>query len=88
MVDTPRGAFPVERVLAMALVEPVIHGWDLAVATGHPWHLDDDSVRILLTGVEQMGGRLAATGMYAPALPVPATADPAQRLLAALGRHS
>lgn len=88
MVGTPHGALPVEQVLAMALVEPVIHGWDLAVAAGQPWHLDDDSVRILLTGVEQMGGQLAATGMYAPAVPVPATADPAQRLLAALGRGS
>jgi hypothetical protein len=29
----------------------------------------------LLAGVEQLGGQLAKTGMYAPALPVTATAE-------------
>jgi uncharacterized protein (TIGR03086 family) len=87
-IATPHGAIPVEQFLAMALVEPVIHAWDLAVATERPLNLDDDAVATLLLGVDQLGDQLAATGMYAAALPAPAAASPAERLLAALGRRS
>ncbi len=87
-VPTPHGDLPAERFLAMALVEPVVHGWDLAVATGSPVRLDDDAVASLLAAAEAMGGQLAATGMYAPALPVPGAASPQERLLALLGRRA
>lgn len=86
VVETPRGPLPVEQLLAMALIEPVVHGWDLAVATGQPGTLDLELTVALLPGVQQLGGQLAATGMYAQALPVADGATQAERLLAALGR--
>lgn len=58
VVATPHGGLLIEQFLAMALVEPVVHGWDLA-----------------------------AIGMYAPAVAVPATADAQQPLLGLLGRR-
>ena len=85
-VETPHGRLGVEQFLAMALIEPVVHGWDLSAATGRPLALDEGAVAVLLDGVERLGGRLAATGMYAPALPVRDDASPVVRLLAALGR--
>ncbi len=86
MAETPRGPLPVEQLLSMAVVEPFVHGWDLAVATGQHVTLDPELTATLLPGVQQLGGQLAATGMYAPARYVPDDAPDAQRLLAALGR--
>jgi uncharacterized protein (TIGR03086 family) len=86
-VATPLGPRTVEQLLGIALVEPVVHTWDLATATGRPADLDPDAVRTLLPGVRALGGQLQATGMYAPPVPVPADAPAQDRLLAALGRR-
>lgn len=75
-----------QQVLTMALIEPVTHGWDLAVATGQPVTFAEDAVITLLAGVQQLGDQLAETGMYAPARPVSDQAPPLERLMAALGR--
>lgn len=88
VVATPRGPLAVEQLLGMAVIEPFIHGWDVAVATGQPGALDADLTGALLPGVLQLGGQLAATGMYGPALPVPDDAPADRRLLAALGRQA
>jgi uncharacterized protein (TIGR03086 family) len=88
VVGTPRGPAPVAQVLATAVVEPLLHGWDLAEATGRRLDLDPAITAAVLPAVEQLGGQLAATGMYAPALPVAADASPSERLLAATGRRA
>jgi len=54
-------------VLAVALIEPVTHGWDLALATAQRVTFEEDTVAALLAGVQQLGDQLAATGMDAPA---------------------
>lgn len=87
-VGTPRGPLVVEQLLGMAVIEPFIHGWDLAVATGQPGVLDQELAGTLLPAVLQLDGQLAATGMYAPALPLPEGAPAEARLLAALGRRT
>lgn len=86
VVQSGHGLLPVEQLLAMALIEPAVHGWDLAVATEQPATLDPDLTAALLPGVQQLGGQLAATGMYAHALSVADGASDTERLLAALGR--
>jgi uncharacterized protein (TIGR03086 family) len=68
VVLTPHGELPAEQFLTMVLVEPVVHGWDLAVAVRMPARLDDDAVGSLLVMAKAMGGQLAASGMYAAAL--------------------
>ena len=75
-VRSPAGELPLPQVLLMALIEPVTHGWDLAVATGQRAAFDDDAVNALLVGVEQLGDQLAQTGMYAAARPVAHEAPP------------
>jgi len=87
-VVTPRGPLMVEQLLGMAVIEPFIHGWDLAVATGQPGVLDPELAGTLLPAVVQLDGQLAATGMYAPAVPLPDGAPAEARLLAALGRQA
>jgi uncharacterized protein (TIGR03086 family) len=88
LVETPLGSLPVGQVLATAVIEPLIHGWDLAQATGQRLELDPELTAAVLPAVEQLGDGLAATGMYASALPVPDDAAPSERLLAALGRRA
>jgi uncharacterized protein (TIGR03086 family) len=70
------------------MVEPAVHAWDLATATGQALDLDGDVVAALLDEAERIGDGLAASGMYGAALPVDHTAGPQERLLALLGRTS
>lgn len=86
VVHTRAGELPLQQMLGMALIEPVAHGWDLATATGQQATFDAEAVTALLAGVQQLGGQLAATGMYRPATIVDEQAPPLKRLMAALGR--
>ena len=85
-VATPLGPRTVEQLLGLALVEPVVHSWDLATATGQPADLDPEAVRALLPGVLALGAQLQGSGMYGPAVPVPDDAPVLDRLLGATGR--
>ncbi|OHV53205.1 TIGR03086 family protein [Frankia sp. CcI156] len=87
VVDTPLGARSVDEVLTVAVIEPLVHAWDLATTIGQTVQLDPDTVTATLPAVEALGGQLAATGMYAAAQPAPADSPPQDRLLAALGRR-
>lgn len=86
VVQTRAGKLALQQVFGMALIEPVVHGWDLATATGQQAAFTDDSVTTLLTGVRQMGEQLAATGMYREAEPIDEQAPALEQLRAALGR--
>jgi uncharacterized protein (TIGR03086 family) len=85
-VATPMGPRTVADILSLAVIEPLVHAWDLARATGHAVRLDPDAVVTTLAGVRALDGQLAATGMYAPARTAPADADLQDQLLAATGR--
>lgn len=86
-LDTPLGVRTGADILALAIIEPLAHAWDLATATGQDVRFDPDIVEVVRPAVEALGDQLAATGMYAPAVPVPADASAQDRLLAVLGRR-
>ena len=72
----------------VALEELVLHGWDVARATGQQLRVDDAS----LTGVErfqEVFGELIASGRgpYGPAVPVLPDASRLDRLLGKAGRE-
>ena len=71
----------------VALNEVLVHGWDLAVATGQEYRPDPASVR---TCLEMVGDRTDATdepeGLFGPVVPVPDGAPPFDRLLGQTGR--
>lgn len=80
------GETPAVRYLGEMAGDLAVHGWDLARALGVVDRIDGETVEFLL---EEWGGqldRLAASGLFAPPVPVPESADPQTRLLAALGR--
>ncbi|RKN49070.1 TIGR03086 family metal-binding protein [Micromonospora endolithica] len=80
------GPTPADEYLHQLLAEHLIHGWDLAVATGTDPRLDPDAVaecarwfRARVSDYQR--GELVRTGVD-----VPADADEQDRLLAAFGR--
>ena len=78
---------PAPIMAAVALDELVVHGWDLAVATGQQYRADDESARRCLEFAESVGDDPEArAGLYGPAVPVPADAPVLHRLLGATGR--
>jgi uncharacterized protein (TIGR03086 family) len=87
-VPTPQGQASIEAVLTTAVIEPLVHAWDLAQAAGVAVTLDTEAVDLCLAAIAPVAEQFAATGMFAPALPIPAGAHSQQRLLALLGRQA
>ncbi|MER5778126.1 TIGR03086 family metal-binding protein [Streptomyces sp. NPDC002039] len=87
LVPSHHGEVSAQSVLATAVIEPLVHTWDLARAGGVEVSLDDEAVDECLAAVTPMAGRFAATGMYAPAVFLPGHTSPRQRLLGLLGRQ-
>ncbi|WP_030170762.1 TIGR03086 family metal-binding protein [Spirillospora albida] len=74
---------------SVALNELIVHGWDLARATGRPYTAGEDEVEACLEfvrpAVEETGGK-GVDGLFGPAVPVPGDAAPLDRLLGLTGR--
>jgi uncharacterized protein (TIGR03086 family) len=63
-----------------------IHTWDLARAVGADEQLDPDLVEAVWSVFEPQKETLAASGLYAPPVPLPEDAPLQSRLLAVTGR--
>ena len=78
---------PAAAMAVVALNEVLVHGWDLAVATGQPYRPDDASVRACR---EMVGDRSDPSaepeGLFGPVVPVPDDAPEFARLLGQTGR--
>ena len=80
---------PADVAGVIALDELVLHGWDLAVATGRPFSPDDDAVAAVLeftTAMSAPGQEASREGLFGPVVPVPADAPPFHRALGNSGR--
>ena len=64
----------------------VVHGWDLARATGQDETLDPDKCAEMLEGMLPIDEALRQSGHYGPRVEVPEDADVQTRLLAFIGR--
>jgi uncharacterized protein (TIGR03086 family) len=82
------GALPGTMAAVVHLTEVLVHGVDLAVATGQPQRIDDRQCTDLLGTMQDMGGMdsYRVPGLFGAELPAPAGASPHRRLLAYLGR--
>ncbi|MFE3866141.1 TIGR03086 family metal-binding protein [Streptomyces goshikiensis] len=87
-VASHHGEVTAEWVLATAVIEPLVHAWDLAQAAGLETFLDDEAVEACLMAIAPMAEQFAATGMYSPALTASAQTTPQHQLLALLGRKA
>jgi uncharacterized protein (TIGR03086 family) len=81
------GVATIDDGLGRASIEPLVHAWDLAVATGQRIHPPDHLVAPLLADLEPLAGSIRGGGMFADRVPVPADAPVADRLIALVGRR-
>jgi len=82
------GELPLGDFLGGYVLEPLVHAWDLAVATDQPSRLDPDLVHHAFATAQLIASPLRAAGHLAPPLRAPQGADEQTRLLAFLGRTS
>jgi uncharacterized protein (TIGR03086 family) len=78
--------FPAEVGGIVALTEVVIHGWDVARATGQAYDSDPSSVQAILPSVEQTAAEGPVEGLFGPALPIADDAPAFDRVIALSGR--
>ncbi|SFJ64399.1 TIGR03086 family metal-binding protein [Amycolatopsis sacchari] len=78
---------PAALVADMVLGELVVHGWDLARATGQPFELPEDLLKRLHDGVLAHAAQAREMGVYGPEVPVPASASTLDRILGLTGRN-
>lgn len=87
LVTVPFGTVPGAVALHLRTVEALVHGWDLARATGQRLTADDGVVEREIGFTEAALGQLPPDrSPFAPPRPVGADAPPLDRLAALLGR--
>jgi uncharacterized protein (TIGR03086 family) len=79
-------ATPAADIAAMLIAEMVLHGWDIAKATGQDYHCDDAVARNVLKTVEAQGELFRQYQGFAVIVPVPDDATAFDRALALSGR--
>jgi uncharacterized protein (TIGR03086 family) len=77
---------PATDVAAVTLDELVLHGWDLARATGQPYEPDPADVAAIMPFLEAFGSGQGVPGLFGPAVPVPDDAPAFDRALGLSGR--
>ena len=93
-VPTPVGTMTLaEHIDQVASEDLVIHGWDLARATGQEHQLDPEEVERMWPAAQEMDERMRTPGafgpgivVFGPVVEVPADAPMSDRLLGLLGR--
>jgi len=80
---------PGEVAARVAANEVLVHGWDLAVATGHPYAADPALVEAALEFVEPTVSQNpdGVPGLFGPPVEAPLDASPLDRLVAMTGRN-
>jgi uncharacterized protein (TIGR03086 family) len=82
------GTVPGSLVAPIAFFEQVVHGWDLARATGQDATIDPNVANALLPVAEQLLANVPRDGVaFAVAVDVPAGASAGDRIIALSGRQ-
>lgn len=77
---------PGEVCAMVGLAEVVIHGWDVAVATGQPYEVDDAVANAVLTHVASFAADGPVEGLFGPAVEIDSGASVFDQALALSGR--
>ena len=77
---------PAADIAAMLIMEMVLHGWDVARATGQDYHCDGELAQAVLHTVQSQGDMFRQYQGFAGIVSVPADASAFDRVLALSGR--
>ncbi|MFD2466215.1 TIGR03086 family metal-binding protein [Amycolatopsis silviterrae] len=89
VVEVPAGTVPGIVAVHLRIVEELVHGWDLARATGQEPKFEDSLVeREIAFSTAKLGDLPPERSPFAPPVPVAESAPPLDRLVALLGRSS
>jgi uncharacterized protein (TIGR03086 family) len=79
---------PGEVAASVAINEVVVHGWDIAAATGHAYACEDQLVQAALAFVESAVAQNpeGSSGLFGPRVRVPDSAPLLDRLIGLTGR--
>ncbi len=83
---SPAMGMPMTALGHMYLVDMVVHGWDLARATGQGYEPDPEAVARVLHFTDQMVETGRQRGVFGPPVAVPDDAPLFDRLLGVIGR--
>ena len=84
---TPLGDMPGVALAGFTTLDVLVHGWDLARATGQDEELDDDIVAFVTAFAKQAITDQTRGPTIGPAVRAPKGATPTQKLVAYLGRR-
>lgn len=85
-IGTGEGAMPATAMAGMLFMELVLHGWDVARATGQDYRADEETARLLLTLVTEQAELYRQYKGFAEPVPVSEDAAALDRALALSGR--
>ena len=79
------GPTPGDRICRLNLADTVVHGWDVARATGQPYAVDSQSLDAVHDFVHSFSAD-GTPGLFGPRVPVPDTAPLLDRVIGMAGR--
>ncbi|MGH3391348.1 MAG: TIGR03086 family metal-binding protein [Actinomadura sp.] len=85
-IDLGGMAMPAPEVAALILKEMVVHGWDVAKATGQEFHCSEEVAKVILRVVEEHAEIYRRYQGFAEPVDVPGGASAFDRALALSGR--
>lgn len=86
VAKTPWGEMAVDKFIGFAWVDPLIHTWDLAKATGQTPTMDGDLVARAYAQLERAGDSLRGSGQFGPAVEATEDMTTMDRFIAISGR--
>ena len=87
MIDAPFGTVPGEVFARFVALDGLVHGWDMATATGKPYQPSDELVAAVDAFARQaLADEMRDGDTFKVATEVPSTASPIERLAAFTGR--
>ena len=87
-VPSPIGDMPGGQLLAAFFMDPLIHGWDLAKATGQSTDMPADLAETCYAMFGPSADEMRKTGVFGPRVEVAEDASTQVKLLGALGRRA
>ena len=87
IVHHPVGDVPASLFLVFRIFDFVVHGWDLAASMGAAFESDPRLLSAALAQARELEQAMAASGMFAPPLPISVGDTPLSEILARSGRR-